>query len=132
MHLNVHVKHISSSRKCAQGALRNNCHLVHNVLMKRTFLREWRKHKGMTLIQVADELHITNQQLGKIERGVQPYNQKLLEFLADLYGCDEADLIMRPPGASRDIRLVFDKIPENRRDEAIRLLQVLASTGTDG
>lgn len=101
--------------------------------MKRTFLREWRKNKpGRTLEQVAAELRISHQQLGRIERGVQPYNQPLLEFLADLYGCDESDLIMRPPGAKRTIEMVWDKIPEDQKEIALRILEGFAKTGTDG
>lgn len=91
---------------------------------RKTFLREWRLSKpGRTLEQVAAELHISQPQLGRIERGEQPYNQDLIEALAEIYGCDEADLIMRPPGRSREIKLVWDQVPETERDRALAVLE---------
>jgi transcriptional regulator with XRE-family HTH domain len=35
--------------------------------------------------------------LGKIERGIVPYDQALLERAAEAYGCEPADLLMRDP-----------------------------------
>jgi len=125
--------HISVKGECAPGDIPKQNGFGHKMCMKRTFLREWRKNKpGRTLEQVAAELRISHQQLGRIERGVQPYNQPLLEFLADLYGCDESDLIMRPPGAKRTIEMVWDKIPEDQKEIALRILEGFAKTGTDG
>lgn len=61
------------------------------------FLREWRKHAGKTLEAVAELLHMSHSQLSRIERGKQPYNQELLERLADLYMCEVVDLLIRDP-----------------------------------
>lgn len=65
--------------------------------MARHFLRAWRKHRGKTLEQVADHLHMSHSQLSRIETFKQPYNQELLEALADLYRCDVVDLLIRDP-----------------------------------
>tara|TARA_R110002074_G_scaffold262994_2_gene435147 strand:+ start:23339 stop:23641 length:303 start_codon:yes stop_codon:yes gene_type:complete len=100
--------------------------------MKRTYLREWRKAAGKTLEQVAVELGITNQQLGKIERGLQPYNQKLIEFLAELYGCDETDLLKRPPGQSMEVVQMWDRVPVADRPRALAVLEAFTRTGTGG
>ncbi len=127
---NVHHTHIRVNSQCAWAAIGGARWLSDNALMRRTFLREWRKASNRTLVQVAEELRITHQQLGKIERGQQPYNQKLLEFLADLYGCDEADLIMRPPGHSREIKLVWDQIPEHDRERALAVLEAFIPPAT--
>ena len=65
--------------------------------MARHFLRAWRKYRGKTLEQVADHLHMSHSQLSRIERFVQPYNEELLDALADLYMCDVVDLLIRDP-----------------------------------
>jgi transcriptional regulator with XRE-family HTH domain len=102
--------------------------------MRRTYLREWRKHRNKTLVQVAEELHITHQQLGKIERGEQPHNQRLLEFLAEMYGCDETDLISRPPGSTpAEVVDLLDRLPTRDRQKAIKILEAFVrETGTNG
>lgn len=89
-------------------ALRQNGAMPKQTRTK-TYLREWRKMKaGRTLEQVAGELGISQPQLGRIERGDQPYNQDLLEALADLYGCSVADLLMRDPTRPENIWSIWD------------------------
>ncbi len=64
---------------------------------RRTFLRQWREHRGYTLEQAAEAVDITHASLSRIERGLQPYSQAILEALAELYMTDVASLIMRDP-----------------------------------
>jgi transcriptional regulator with XRE-family HTH domain len=54
----------------------------------RHFLRQWRKFRGYTLEQAAERVGMTHQNLGKIERGKVPYNEMLLDLLADIYRTD--------------------------------------------
>jgi len=61
------------------------------------FIREWRKHRHLTLEQLGERIGMTHQNLGKIERFVVPYNQGLLERLAEALGTEPASLIMRNP-----------------------------------
>lgn len=64
---------------------------------KPTFLRAWRKHRGMTQDRAAEYIEIDRTTLGRIERGVLPFNQDQLEGLADLYNCTTADLLRTDP-----------------------------------
>lgn len=99
--MNICVKGLCSSG--AIGRLLDSRHIVHmSKNYRRTFLREWRKHRARTLVQVAEHLNMTHGQLSKIERGDQPYNQALLEALADLYMCDVVDLLIRAPADPKD------------------------------
>lgn len=63
----------------------------------RTFLRHWREFKNLTQEAAGDRIGIDRTTLSKIERGLVPYDQALLERAADAYGCEPADLIMRDP-----------------------------------
>lgn len=87
---------------------------------------------GRTLEQVAEQIGITQPQLGRIERGDQPYNQDLLEALADLYGCDVPDLLMRDPTRPDNIWSIWDhaKPGEKRLIEAAA--EAIVKTGTNG
>lgn len=88
---------------------------------RKTFLREWRKFRGKTLEAVSEHLHISHSQLSRIERGGQPYNQELLESLADLYMCDVVDLLIRDPLEPEAIWTIWERAKpgERRQIEAV-------------
>ena len=99
--------------------------------MARHFLRAWRKHRVKTLEQVADQLHMSHSQLSRIETFKQPYNQELLEALAELYMCDVVDLLIRDPGQPEKMWTLWDRAkPGERRQIEAVAEAVLRETGT--
>lgn len=68
-----------------------------------TFIRAWRKHRGLTLAQLQDQLEtlhgieISEGQLSRIENAKSPYAQDLLEAMAHVLQTEPASLIMRDP-----------------------------------
>ena len=92
-----------------------------------TYIRQWRKHRGLSLERLADRLHTTHATLSRIERGRQPYNQALLEALADALGCEPADLLMRDPLDPEAPWSLWEKLKPEQRKQAMRLLKVLAA-----
>jgi transcriptional regulator with XRE-family HTH domain len=98
----------------------------------RHFLRAWRKHRGYTLEQVAERLHTTHATLSRIERGKHPYNQDLLELLAQIYQTDPASLLMRDPTSADAIWSVWDDLPAQQRAQLVEMGKVLKRTGTGG
>lgn len=98
--------------------------------MGRHFLREWRKHSLKTLEAVAEQLHMSHSQLSRIERGKQPYNQELLEALADLYGCDVVDLLIRDPSDPDGLWSIHDTLKPVQRRQLVEFGKVLSRTGT--
>jgi transcriptional regulator with XRE-family HTH domain len=99
-----------------------------------TYLRQWREMSGKTLVQVGEHLHMSHGNLSRIERGLLPYNQELLEALADLYGCEPVDLLIRDPLAGDNIWSIWDqaKPGERRQIEAVASALVKGRTGTEG
>lgn len=131
----VHHMHFSVNAKCASALLVSNRRMGDHACMKRTlrktYLREWRKSKlGRTLEQVAHELHISRTQLGRIEKGQQPYNQELLEFLADLYGCDVPDLLMRDPSKKEAIWTLWERAKPGQREQITKIAAALLDDDT--
>lgn len=96
------------------------------------FIRQWRKKKGLTLEQLAERIGMTHQNLGKIERGKVPYNQTLLELLADELGTDPASLIMRDPDHMDAIWSIWESLAQPQRTQLVEVAKVLKRTGTDG
>lgn len=118
----------------------------------RHYLRAWRKHRDLTLEQVAERVQMigaeraaagddplsiprtmTHASLSRIERGLQPYSQALLELLADIYQTDPASLLIRDPSDPDGIWSIWDRLQRRQRKDAVAMLAALvARTGTDG
>jgi transcriptional regulator with XRE-family HTH domain len=70
---------------------------------RRTFIRQWRETKSMTLEQLAERVTkktggMTHASLSRIERGLQPYSQPILEAIADeLTDGDVVPTLIRDP-----------------------------------
>jgi transcriptional regulator with XRE-family HTH domain len=102
-----------------------------------TFIRSWRKHRGLTLAQLADrlatelEIDISEGQLSRIERGETPYSQDILEAVAAVLRCEPADLLMRDPAAPDAIWSLFEALKPVERRQAVEILKALGRTGTD-
>lgn len=69
---------------------------------KPTYIRAWRKHRGYTLDQMVGRLaelgvETTGASLSRIERNDQPYNQDILEPIAEALGVTRADLLENNP-----------------------------------
>lgn len=129
--MNMHVIHMQVKHDYAGAGIQRICSLTHNEQMKKAvrqhhFLREWRKLKpGRTLEIVAAQLHMSQPQLGRIERGDQPYNQDLLEALAELYGCTVADLLMRDPSKHDNIWSIWDRALPGQKEQIIKVAAAL-------
>jgi transcriptional regulator with XRE-family HTH domain len=77
-----------------------------------------------------ERLGITHASLSRIERGLQPYNQPLLEGLAEHLNTDTASLLMRDPSDPEGIWSIWDKAKPAVRAQIVRLARALLETGT--
>ena len=96
-----------------------------------TYIRAWRKHRELTLGQLADrlkvelEVDISEGQLSRIERGETPYGQDILEALSHVLRCEPADLIMRDPTQKDAIWSLLDGLKPVERQKAIAAIKAL-------
>jgi transcriptional regulator with XRE-family HTH domain len=96
-----------------------------------TFIRKWRTHRGLTLAQVADRVGTTHATLSRIERGVQPYNQPLLEAIADALQTEAASLLMRDPTDPEALWTILDRASPSERKQIRAIAETfLKKTGT--
>jgi transcriptional regulator with XRE-family HTH domain len=81
-----------------------------------TFLKAWRAHKRLSQEKAGVR---DRTQVGRIERGEQPYTQDTLEALAEVYGVQPWQLLMQDPeDKSWAQRFLFEMDPK-ARDELI-------------
>lgn len=107
----------------------------------RHYIREWRKHRGMTLEELAAATGVSDGGLSLLERGKFSYTQPMLEVLAEALSCEPRDLIGRPPNVEWGIADATDRgMAETWKratsDERALIWQVaqklVVRTGSDG
>lgn len=86
---------------------------------RRTFIREWRQNRGLTLEQLAERVEMTASHLSMLERGQRAYAQETLEKIADALQTDAASLLMRNPTDPDAIWSVWDQAVKSERDVLI-------------
>ena len=64
---------------------------------KPTFIRDWRKARGMTMVELAEKAGMHQGHLSKLERGLMPYTQQTLERVADALRVTPGALIDTAP-----------------------------------
>ncbi len=67
--------------------------------------------------------------LSKIERGLLPYNQELLERLADALMTDPASLIMRDPTQTGAIWSLWDRASTGEKKQIESVVEALLAAG---
>lgn len=102
----------------------------------KNFVREWRVHRGYSLERLSGMIGMDKGNLSKVERGLYPYNQEMLENLADALLTDPASLLMRDPSAHEAIWSLWDQAKPGEQDQIVRLAETVLSfrhkNGTDG
>jgi transcriptional regulator with XRE-family HTH domain len=93
---------------------------------RRIFLREWRKHRGLTQERLAERAEVTQGMISQLEGGTSDFTGELLGRLADALSCDRADLIMRNPLDPEAPWSIWDTLKPQQRRQALRLLKALA------
>lgn len=90
---------------------------------RRTFLKEWRKAKNLTLEKAAERFGMSAGQLSRIENGKSDVTLGFLELASEAYGTSIASLLDRRPGEEKD--------PTQEQLRAIReILEPKKKTGT--
>lgn len=92
-----------------------------------TNLRAWRKYRNLTQAALADRVGTTAASISRLETGLQPYTQPLLEQLAEALRCDPADLIIRlPPGsAEHELWQVVNGLKPDQQAQVLRVIKAM-------
>lgn len=99
---------------------------------QRTFFREWRKHRKMTLEEAGEAAGMTAGNISAMERGMQNYTQDGLEALALAYDCRPAHLIMVDPTNS-EIWSIWEIAKPVDRQKIVDIAKtIVGKTGTGG
>ena len=67
------------------------------IKLGKTYLREWRIYKGLTLEQAGKRIGLDKSALGRIENRKSPFDQIHLQQLSEVYGVSIRDLLSTEP-----------------------------------
>lgn len=97
---------------------------------RKTFFREWRDYRNLTLEKAAALLDMSGAQLSRIENGKSDWTWGFLEALAEAYGADPDSLLNRHPSpkkrsTSDEIQAIMRASNEDQRAEIVELARVV-------
>ena len=102
----------------------------HKRARRRTYIREWRQHRGFSQEQLASRLDTSVASISRIESGQQPYTQDTLEALAEALQTDVASLLMRNPKDEEAIWSLWDRAKPGERRMIEDIARTVTKTGT--
>jgi len=117
----------------------HHTHMAKNTVVSRlkkdppygkTHIRAWRKHRGLSLETLAERVGVSHGSLSRIERGRQPYAQRLLERLAEELQADPASLLIRDPTDPDGIWSVWEQAKPGQKNQILEVAKTLIKTGT--
>lgn len=98
------------------------------------YFKQWRKYRGLTQEQVVDRLELmddpliprTTASLSRLENGKQPYTQRSLEALAEVYQCEPDHLIGRDPTKEGEVIDLWGKLTERQQRQALAVIDAIS------
>lgn len=93
----------------------------------RTTIRQWRKHKGLTLEQLGGAIDMTESHLSMLERGERGYTQETLERIAAALNVEPSKLLGRLPGPKDELAEIVEGMTTQKdRLRAAKILKAMA------
>jgi transcriptional regulator with XRE-family HTH domain len=114
---------------------------VHNAYMgknvttrfktrRKNYIREWRKDRNLSLEALAERVGekiggFTHASLSRIERGLQPWSEDVLEAIADALRTDVASLLMRNPSDPEGMWSIWDRAQKVERELIVEMAETI-------
>lgn len=95
------------------------------IRYQRTYMRQWREHRDKTLEEIADKIGITHATLSRIERGIHPYSQAVLEKVAKELSTDVPSLLTRDPADPENIWGIWDQAKPGERQMIVDIAKTI-------
>ena len=101
------------------------------------YLKEWRKHSGLTQEQVVGRLEAfddtllptTAASLSRLENGKQPYSERVLEALADVYNTTPGHLLENNPDKEGEVIDFIARLNAKQRQQVIAFVTAITADG---
>jgi transcriptional regulator with XRE-family HTH domain len=112
------------------------CRIFAAMSHHKTYIREWRTFRGLTQDQAVDRLaalddpHVptTAASLSRLENGKQPYSQRSLEALAQIYDCEPDELLGRDPTKEGRVIDFMKHLDSAQQAQALAILKAFTQS----
>jgi transcriptional regulator with XRE-family HTH domain len=100
------------------------------ALHRRTYIREWRKFRKMTLEQLAERISdgMGASALSMLERGKRRYTQESLENIATALVTTPTALLGRRPNDAEDIWLLWENATSDQRAQIAEIAKTITKS----
>jgi len=96
------------------------------------YIREWRLHRKLSLRKLADRMEVepgvpltSHANIDRIEKGVQPYTQEILEAIAVALDVTVLDLLSVNPAKNGEIVDLLNALSPENKEAAMKMLKSL-------
>ena len=96
------------------------------------YIKEWRLHRKLSLRKLADRMETepgvpltSHANIDRIEKGVQPYSQEILEAIAVALDVSVTDLLSINPTKNAEIVDLLNAMPDKTKETAFKMLKSL-------
>lgn len=95
----------------------------------RTFIRQWRKSRGLTLEQLAELVEMVPSHLSMLERGQRGYVQETLEAIARALKTDVGSLLSHgPDDTDGDLRSIWQGGTPTQRRQIVEIAKTITKS----
>lgn len=102
-------------------------------IFRKTYIRAWRKHRGLTLEQLAERIgDMVASNLSMLERGQRGYTQNTLESIAEALNTTVAALLTRKPSDEEDIWPIWEAATLVQRQQISEIAKTITRTNSRG
>lgn len=102
-----------------------------NPRFKPPYIREWRKTVQLSLEALAARVPMDKGNLSKVERGLLPYNQEMIERIAEAIGTEPQNIIGRDPTKDGKVIDMVQRLNPAQLRQVERVIEAMF-TGTNG
>lgn len=96
-----------------------------NFLAVPTYLRAWRKHRGLTQDQLGEKIGVSGSSISQLETGKQGFTDKTLADLSKVLDCSPLALLAHDPSRTDSFWPLFELAEQLRGDDRRRAIKMM-------
>jgi DNA-binding XRE family transcriptional regulator len=93
-----------------------------------TFIREWRKKKGLSQGELGEAIGVSTATISQIENGKTGYSQAHIEAIARVLQCQVIDLLARHPDDPEGMWTLWERAGTDQRKQMVRMFAAMLSS----
>lgn len=89
------------------------------------YIRAWRQHRKLSLAALAAKVKMDKGNLSKVENAINPWNQAMMENIADALECSVSDLLVRDPADPTNLWSIRQRATDEQWEQVAKVAEAL-------